>query len=123
MSLDIRDYRTFAHDQYTNLALGRVNNRDFILLLLAQNGVMKYDTIRRTLFAWRGPDHPTFQTYFNKYYGHVALNFFDTIPMYGYLGSKKYARRRWWYRIRRGEYALTDAGMRRLRQLGIENLG
>ena len=117
----------------TDMANKRITPKDACLLLLA-SGPQTRMQLRTALWAWRPtnpdrtyrPSERLFYTYlFNSSYHHVADDFDGRITAYSWVGMKLStytATRAFWYRTKRGSYAITAIGLKRLTQLGFKEL-
>lgn len=116
---------SLKHGLRTNLKKGIVNNHDAALLAMAesQEPIVKSRNISASLRAWRKNQSLHFRYIFNSQisasYGYVGSN----------IGSERHViptwtgtvtRRTYWYRVRKGHYAITAEGHRRLQELAAQ---
>jgi hypothetical protein len=108
----------------TDIENNVITNKDAVVLLLA-SGLKKTGELQKALRKWREDEKLWFVYLWNSYYGHVAVDTQGTPSIPFHLGirnlfnpwvdaPKPLTPNAWWYRTKRGEFALTTTGWRRL---------
>jgi hypothetical protein len=117
----------FKHGLKTDLTNGIINNQDACLIALyhlvgGRYGIATSRDLKDSLRNWR----PGLQfTYlFNTsahggygFVGHSVSHAANRVP--NYMGGSSFLRKTFWYRVTKGQYAITNEGMYRLKALGI----
>lgn len=96
----------------TDLANGKCNNPDFLVLLLTFNGVLTHKQIHDSLAAWRGIplNKKTKTSYLTDHtYGYVGRDRYGNAPE-GIIFHEGALFKHWWWRPQRGHYMLTFKG-------------
>jgi hypothetical protein len=115
---------TLTHNRTTNLAQGKCNNIDFVIMFLGSNGPTQVTWIYSALAKFRNGFTSHNGQYgkctylFAREYGFISKSATDCEIS---LGNPGYAfgtnRTTYWYRVKRGVYALNENGLRRLANL------
>lgn len=134
--------KNLRHSRITNLKKGQINNQDAALLIMASpsdSGIFKSKEVTKQLQAWRGlqprkhwqgtwGDGKWVDSQDNLHF----LYLWNTSSSggYGFVGKdvnsatnsvesfyEEHNRRTYWFRVKRGKYALTLEGYRRLAEL------
>jgi hypothetical protein len=116
--------------QNTDLSAGTIRNADAVLLLLHSAGGMgRSDDLKAALRAWGGD--LSYSYLFQSHspsggYGFVGTSFEQASNrVYHYpsaYGDEHYSvRRTYYYRVARGNYAVSSEGYKRLNELGFTN--
>lgn len=120
------------HGIRTNINNGIVNNADAVLMLLFEmGGTAKIKNLRDSLKAWRPEGNLGFGYLFllkPEYgtcgYGFTGTSFESVSNRIAHAGTCERKmnfsiRRTYYYRVSRGNYAITCEGFKRLSELGI----
>ena len=110
-----------VHSSHTYLNYNRITNHDAALLVLhAAGGTATSKAIKAALKDFRRNPSLHFTYLFNTSgyggYGFVGDNV-NSVSNKVYHSGKPSQRRTYWYRVKRGTYALTLEGIRRLAEL------
>ena len=123
--------KNLTHSQVTNLKLGKINNHDATLIIMAAvpGGLAKTGQVVRELREWRQEKRAfvyLFNTSGSSGYGFVGKNV-DSVSNTVYrtcilkkgklVNGSVTQRRTYWYRVKNGTYALTLQGFLRLSEL------
>lgn len=106
--------KVLVHGRRSSLSSGVVNNIDFVILMLA-HGPCKLSAIKAATRAWRGIfPYQLFSAEYN-YISNSAADVTSAIRAPFYAFGTNHTT--YWYRVKRGVYALNINGVRRLARL------
>ena len=113
--------KNLTHSQVTNLKLGKINNHDAALVLMAAvpGGLAKTGQLVRELREWRQENRAfvyLWNTSGHGGYGFVGRNIYSVSNTVHHQ-DRVTQRRTYWYRVKNGTYALTLQGFRRMSEL------
>jgi len=120
-TINTLDLARVVHSSHTYLNYNRITNHDAALLVLhAAGGTATSKAIKAALKDFRRNPSLHFTYLFNTSgyggYGFVGDNV-NSVSNKVYHSGKPSQRRTYWYRVKRGTYALTLEGIRRLAEL------